>query len=1325
MKKTKGKLFLSFLFLLTPVLLTSCEEPLSSVTSGTSSPSVPTSDKDTGSGTTSSSGDVDPGEEDDPYIIDPEDSEWSDEVTQSMVQYLGGNILPYVNLGGDITVKYTKDDSKDDYRSYLTLTGGAFVSSYLNDAKKKYDDYDWTAVVYKDSGFYASRDAQNLEISVAKSSAGLFVLTAYWTEPWDDTTLTEWKDVTVTGFKNRLGAFYNIPFVYLGTTDYTTSFSATESTAVTITGGRYYDDNVMTSFFNAFQGAGWKVEINPDDGTSMIATYTAANGTVLKATLSQYQKRARIVIGIDETYDKSNNNVWTSDITNEISSLTTEKIPYLYLGTVYPRILTTESNTRKITIKGDLWDDDIFENADATFNADGWTKITKETTEGGEETDEDEYVQYTKTSNHITYTATLTKVSLEDSYYPKLAVSMAEEFDPTSISDWTSDIKSAFKAKFGDSMDDIMSFIYLGTSNPTINTTYTKDDKLVINGGTWNEEGICGSFDETLNDWAQIDKVYYGTGTNNNDSRVQKIALKTFDDVTYKVGLFTLYTGSDKTTYLEITKTTKDKYDTATSWSTETQTLIDNYFADIETTGSVIPYFYTGVSGNEITFVSSSYNTGKLKLVPTITYETFGYMVMNIYGALTNAGWDVTLNGYKEYSYASNYNECHLYNIVATKTFSEDSTLELYIYFNRITSAKKITAMSGSSAYSHIAYKETYDESNPADGWGDTLNTFIQNTYKFTLPYFYLGTKHHYYTYDENKNQLIIYGNKWSDYDADTNNEVSMSPIVMNARDTLTSEAGFVINNSTSYSTTPSSIYKTASAKVQFTCTNSDGNTVTIKVTNATTYLGGAPMITITSTDNNFYDGSVTEWSDSVKTVIDENLEDGMSLPFIYLGSDAPTTTATKISDSLTMLKMIGSKWNDSLIDTAKEQLEEDGGWTITTTSSSLSNTTSPALQAYKFYDNNTALRIIIRGASDGTGKYTGSSYAYASDAKCTMLVFVDKPDSTGVNKTWSDLNAQNTTTSPTYKVSDMFASKFPGVIIPDFLYLKSGETMTKTPTYTESGITTNKYIQLKILGGSSTSTYMTYTPSYIYQAMDVLEKDGYTITFFPFTANTMPTLASASKYATDSYFVPSFKACKTLESGEKILINVCAYSTTYVKATATSKKFNCGYYVTVNYLNNYENNTETAWGNSGNDTGSISELMTKNGLPALAFINLGVPSSEITATYYDSMQAVRLTAYNYPDATRLDTIKSTLESAGWSMEYRQYYSTSQTTYTAIASSTTANVYKYLSGTYTDADTGKKYVFELMPSYSEAASPTSATALVVAKTEVLYGKYVI
>lgn len=381
----KHKKSLTFSIFLLPLLLTSCGNPnsstLSSPTSiqpGSTVNTTPTSKQtDTGVKATTSSTPDEP--EDDPDIIKPEDSPWSEEVTEAMVKYLGGNILPYIDIGKDIDIKWNENDSKDNYRSSLVLTGEKFVEANLTDAENLYDGYSWSTMVY-DTSFYAKSEKQHLQISVT-SNKDLFELKAYYTEPFDPEAVTDWKDEEKTKLKDYFGKYYNIPFVYLGTTNYLVEFNDDISKVMVVTGGTW-NDQVDQVFEDAFAGTTWVVEVDTEDASKEIATYTdELSGTTVVATLAKGTgNKATMTVALNEKFSKENQTDWPSDVKTEIFNICNGKtLPYVYLGAVHPTIDSTNTNSRKLTLSGGLWDNSIFDDAREAFVTNGgWTEV-KET----------------------------------------------------------------------------------------------------------------------------------------------------------------------------------------------------------------------------------------------------------------------------------------------------------------------------------------------------------------------------------------------------------------------------------------------------------------------------------------------------------------------------------------------------------------------------------------------------------------------------------------------------------------------------------------------------------------------------------------------------------------------------------------------------------------------------------------------------------------------------------------------------------------------------------------------------------------------------------
>lgn len=1272
------KSMLKFVALVLPMLLIGCTDPSSTQSSSPTGGGTPTGNTDSTVSTSTSTPDVDV---DDPYVIDPEDSQWPENVTESMVKYLGGQVLPYVNMGNDIDVVYNDKVSTDNYKSSLVLTGGMFVPAYLDAAKGEYANHDWVTNIWKNTSLYATREKQNLEVEVTSTSKGLFQLTAYWNEPYDPTSVTAWDASTVLSMKEHFGQFYNIPFVYLGTRDYAIAYSDDPSSAMTVTGG-LWDDQIYDEFEESFSNGGWSIKDDETDSTKKIATKNESNGTILTATLSKYNNRARLVVGMDEAFDKSNQDSWSTEIKEAYSKVTSETLPYVYLGSTYPSVVTSGTNSRKLTIKGNKWDDGILDDAKATFGALGYTETTNtDSTEEGEE--ETIGINLTKSTTSTKFDVSITKTAsgTEGEYYPLMVVSVSEIFDATTVSDWSDSVKSEFTKKFSDTMSSIMPFMYLGSTNAFVDTDYNRDYEMVICGGAYDEK-VISVFDQTFSDWVIVTehgKVQTGT-TYKNNNVVYRVALKNFDDVTYKVGLFSLYTGVDKTTYLEITKSVRDSYTASiTDWTADTKTLLTEYFGSSVS----IPYFDMGVTSNEMALLN-----GKIRLCPSFIYASSNSNYMDIYTKLKDDGWDVKFEFNGNFAFSSYLPECILSQLTATKTFGDDS-IRINFTFGRPDKKGSISSSSGN----YIEYDEVYDEDDaPSDGWGEELNTFITDTYKLTLPYFYMGTKHTKYFYDKDSNTLTVTGNKWSKEIASDDKTTNKSPIITNARKVLTEEAGFNIASS---STAEANIATSVNAKLVVTYKTSDEEQVTINISKGSSYGIIAPIMIITTTEPNYYDGSITEWNDAVKTALNENLSSNMTLPYLYLGNDSPTVVVDNTTFAeLPYLTITGATWNVQVIATVEEMLNADGGWTVTTSGSG----TSTILSAYKLYSDYSALRLYVkRVGATKTGYFN------------TLYVLIDKPETTATLKSWSTTSFYKSTTGTDSEIaSTLMGQKFDGKALPDFLYTKDSESYKIT--YSLNSNSANRSLVLKSAG---TNNYGYFTPSYVYRAKEILENDGFEVTLNPFgsLAYFMPSLYATKKNSDGSTFYMTYGAANNSTYNQ---VTNTSTTSTAVKARTNLVGFN----VTTYYLPDFMANTETAWGNDTSGTSIITTL--KNNVIEIPFFNMGTPSSEIYVQSNATNHYVSLKSYNYDDTTSITDIKKTLEASGWEMHYAYYYPkkiTNQEGSTdvneALPYSGGSTAEMYLSGTYADDD-GNVYVLSVTQSMTTAKTGT----LLSANTEV-------
>ena len=149
-------------------------------------------------------------------LIDPADSPWSEEVTNVMSEALGGAILPFIDLGeAELDAQFVQNDEDEDYKSYLLINGEDFLVSHLEEAVSTYKEHYWDALMIGES-FFASNDLINVEVEVTKTYDGLFELKAFYNEPFEPSSLSEWNDKTSLLLKEHLGRF-EVPFVKLGT----------------------------------------------------------------------------------------------------------------------------------------------------------------------------------------------------------------------------------------------------------------------------------------------------------------------------------------------------------------------------------------------------------------------------------------------------------------------------------------------------------------------------------------------------------------------------------------------------------------------------------------------------------------------------------------------------------------------------------------------------------------------------------------------------------------------------------------------------------------------------------------------------------------------------------------------------------------------------------------------------------------------------------------------------------------------------------------------------------------------------------------------------
>ena len=823
-------------------------------------------------------------------LIDKSESEWNEDITNLMFDSLGGAILPFIDLGeGEIQAKYVKNDKNNDYKSYLDLIGGNFLVSHLEEAIATYKEHYWNTVMIGDE-FYASNDLINVSVEVSKNYNNLFELKAYYDEPFNSSDVTEWDETTTVLINEHFGRF-EVPFVYLGTVNYDSSI--TSEGALLVTGGTW-NDQVLSQFRTSF--GSWTITTDEEELTTLYATHEV-DGSTLNATLAKVNNKAQLTVSLNEAFDATNQTSWSSEVLAAMDkSLNKNVLPYVYLGTVYPTIDTATTNERNLTLVGKLWDDSILEAAKTAFEAEvGWEVTSGETS-----------VTFSKRIGNEDYEVVIEKNA---DGVPTLRASREELYDESSLTDYTEEIKTAFKDKYGEEIS-VIPYLYLGTSSPTLNTEIPAEHeediyKLVITGGKYDSRILerfkekftkdAGWYSETENSYEDSGSDYEGYGS------ALAVAIKSTGEFTYKVGLFTLGTGEDETAYLEINRS-DNKGTQANDWSDETKANLETVLGDVK-----IPFFDTGRDTLEIIF--NEYGHLEFQFVADAT--TFSYRVWCAIDALTKDHWDVTL--------AHNYNyfndEVWISSINATKDFNGEK-VKINIMVN--PSSYYRFAMFGS-----ISLDETYDSTKEEGSWSEEIKTQIKERYNIDLPYIYLGTDRPYIFEDPDEGELMIIGN-----DATT-------ALFDNAKEVLTANK-FLIDNGESYRT-----------YVVATKTNDDGNIVTVYVDSS----DDKPFITFKLTEV-FNPGDEKEWSKDIQDTLTAELPTGVTLPYLYLGTVNPKASVETYNNGK-KISIIGGNWDDDVITLAEK-------YATTPESQFTVGTTSKTFYGYVLLEDKTAVRMQI-----------------------------------------------------------------------------------------------------------------------------------------------------------------------------------------------------------------------------------------------------------------------------------------------------------------------------------------------------------------------------
>ena len=783
-------------------------------------------------------------------------TKWKKDVVDMMVKYLGGNILPYVELGSKIIP--TWDSSTSTLSIMGNITSG-MTQNRLDAVKTDYEASGFTVSVAS-SKLTATDTAKGLTV-VFYDNSGILELDATYNEPFNPASASAWPQEIIDDLNLNIGGNHaaDVPFVYLGTANPTGEMS-TYSKKYTITGGTW-NNQITTLAETAFNAANasitddankWIITTGVNSyGTTFNANVTLADGTTMKVAIeapysSSYSttaSKAKMEITFTEAFVVPASGDWTQDVKDEFNDKADGHIiPYFYLGTLAPTV-SYYSYYNEIDIKGGTWNDQIYtlcetalNNENATLTDDNlkW-KITKNTSD---------LTASRMYADGCSLSLKLKKNSYNDQ--PVVEVTYAQGYNAPQGADWS----ATTKQNFTDHLDgNTVPYVYLGTTSETADW----DDSLsmlTITGDTYFTAVLNGGLSSfQAAGWTAAIKTiteedYYYGNYSYNIMQAEKVI-----DATTGSKLVATLTGSSISSYsgtvsgdcklsIQYFKPYVAPTGDAAKWDDTTlQFMKDNL------QGHTVPYVYlntttlktSGISGTSATITGGLFSTAMLTAANT-AYSTW------------------TNPKIENEKFTASYKEADGCSLTVTLSKTSEGKAQLYITVSASFRA------------------------DAAADWTDAMKTSMKNCLNGnTIPYIKLGIATPSATEYKSMNNITIKGSVWDD------------SILTLAKTDLEAAGWEAFKDA--YSTTTEYLY--AFTKL---ATN-DYLALKLYKSGSGSYIDVYYYAPSTTT------ATKTDWSATEKTFLDSKTQNHSDkVPFFYMGdgdyttSDATTTVGDKIS---------------------------------------------------------------------------------------------------------------------------------------------------------------------------------------------------------------------------------------------------------------------------------------------------------------------------------------------------------------------------------------------------------------------------------------------
>ncbi len=686
-----------------------------------------------------------------PPFVPTTTGSWSNDITNVFNNNFHGHSIPWFYIGSQAYLNY----SSEKVATILSTTG-TWNDQIFTLAKDACDKENQTITNVDNKWTYKSSDTgsnigltmwtftRTLEdgcllkftvenYSLVESYGNKALIYVYYTSKYQAPANADWSNDTKTKINEHLDNA-TIPYLYLGTTNETSSWDDSTST-LTITGSDFYE-TLFTGAKSVFTSAlGWTGSIKTVTDTNVFGqeyswtVYEASK--VIDATIG-----TKLIVTVDSTYHYSNmqagncvmkikyekpftvpNNItsWDDNTFSFLkSSLAGHTIPWIYLNS--STVSTSYSKWTKVTsLTGGLWDDGILTHANAQLTSDNWENIQVNNSILTSNKTEDDGCQLSL------------KLCKDNSGKAKIEITFIEAWSEINTS-WSDSLITDMKECLN---DNVIPFIQLGSPSLTVSNKNVKNNYITITSNVWSDTATSKAKSVLDNEegWETIMNVY------DKSYQDQLNAFKfTADGSAIYLSLYKTNTGCQL--YIAYYKAETISADAKTSWN-DKETAFLNDLTDGN--ASYVPYLYIG--DGDYTLDSDNdriLGTGHSPLSILKYYSKLKSLGYTSFGFKFSTSYTKLMAGYKDTS----GNEIYL-----ETDFTYDD------------SGNKITTLT-------ISYKSSFNIPDSENSkWKDNVKSQISDYLgeNETIPYIYLGTLNPKTKLASDNSKLEIYSNVWYD----------------------------------------------------------------------------------------------------------------------------------------------------------------------------------------------------------------------------------------------------------------------------------------------------------------------------------------------------------------------------------------------------------------------------------------------------------------------------------------------------------------------------------------------------------------------------------